>query len=51
MKPKGQTARIKYLERWLQMPLHNGLIAGRASLSVFDSRKIIKYITAFRTEM
>jgi len=50
MKPKGKTARLKYLETWLSMPLHGGLEAGNAPLSVFDSRKVIKYITAFRDE-
>ncbi len=48
MKAKGRSARIKYLEAWTAMPLHQGKPAGDAPLAVFDSRKIIKYITAYR---
>lgn len=48
MKPKGQIARLKYLEGWLNMDLNNGLKASEAPLSVFDSRRIIKFITSYR---
>lgn len=48
MKPKGRAARIKYLDKWLEMPLVNGRLAGDAPLSVFDNRKIIRYITNHR---
>ena len=48
MKTKGQTARIKYLDKWLEMPLKAGQPAANAPLSVFDSRRIIKFITSHR---
>ncbi|MEL6323537.1 MAG: hypothetical protein AAFQ84_04835, partial [Pseudomonadota bacterium] len=48
MKPKGQLARLKYLQQWEDMPLAKGRRAASAPLSVFDSRKIIRYITSYR---
>lgn len=51
MKPKGRIAREKYLSAWEKMPMHEGRLAGGAPLSVFDSRKIIKFITAYRDEV
>lgn len=51
MKPKGCMARMKYLDRWRDMPLKSGLKAEAAPLSVFDNRKIIKYITAYRDDI
>ena len=48
MKPKGRAARNKYLEKWLEMPLAYGGIARNAPISVFDSRKIIRFITGYR---
>ena len=48
MKPKGRAARSKYLEKWLEMPLAHGRIARDAPISVFDSRKIIRFITGYR---
>jgi len=48
MKPKGQAARIGYLDKWLEMPLHGAAKAADAPLSIFDSRRVIKFITTHR---
>ncbi len=50
MKAKGQVARTKYLEAWLEMPLKADRPAAAAPLQVFDSRNVIKFITSFRDE-
>ena len=48
LKLKSSTARIRYLESWLDMPLKASKPARKAPLAVFDDRKIIQYIVTHR---
>ena len=48
MRPKGKMARIKYLDKWSEMPMRNTKPARMAPLEAFDSRGIIRRITAYR---
>ena len=48
LKLKGQTERLRYLEKWLDMPLKGGQLARRNTLAVFDQKAIVPYIIAHR---
>lgn len=50
MAPKSQRTRVRYLEKWLEMPLKKGQRAAVAPLAVFDSRNVIKYIIDHRNK-
>lgn len=51
MKVKGQTARIKYLDAWQEMQLSGRQSAASAPITVFDNRKIIRFITSHRDKV
>lgn len=51
MSLRGSKARIRYLEKWLKMPMANGQPASAAPLIVFDGRKIIARMVRYRNQV